>query len=135
MVEGRRPDVVWREQDALGPRWSEVNRAGSATTPLVSRWRHPRPRETSWSDLLRRVNAVAVLLVGVDAAAVAAVVTRYPAGARWTAVVAVSLLGVRAASRLYRRRLWLSWFHDLPRSVGATAVALALVTLVGLVGG
>ncbi|WP_238598883.1 sugar transferase [Saccharothrix sp. ALI-22-I] len=108
---------------------------GSATTsPPVSRWRHPRPREASWSDLLRRVNAVAVLLVAVDVTAVVAVVTRFSPGGRWTAVVAAALLGVRGACRLYRRRLWLSWFHDLPRSAGATAVAFALVTLVGLIG-
>ncbi|WP_082403971.1 sugar transferase [Saccharothrix sp. NRRL B-16348] len=113
-----------------------MNGVGSATTPtLVSRWRHPRLREASGSDLLRRVNAVAVLLVAVDVTAVAAVAARYSPGAGWTAVVAAALLGVRAACRLYRRRLWLSWFHDLPRSAGATAVAFALVTLAGLVAG
>ncbi|WP_158850949.1 sugar transferase [Saccharothrix deserti] len=112
-----------------------MNGVGSATTsPLVSRWRHPRPRETSWADLLRRVNAVAVLLVAVDVTTVVAVATRFSPGGWWTVAVAAALLGVRGAYRLYRRRLWLSWFHDLPRSAGATAVAFALVTLVALIG-
>ncbi|WP_447009255.1 sugar transferase [Saccharothrix hoggarensis] len=116
-----------------------MNGAGSTTTsPPVSRWRHPKPRskprEAVEPDLLRRVNAVAVLLGAVDVTAVAVVTARFPLDWRWTAVVAAALLGVRAACRLYRRRLWLSWFHDLPRSAGATAVAFALVTLVGLLG-
>ncbi|MFE2755130.1 sugar transferase [Actinosynnema sp. NPDC059335] len=113
-----------------------MNGAGSATTPaLVSRWRLPRPRAASRSDPLRRVNAVAVLLVAVEVTAVLAVAARHSPGARWTAVVAAALLGVRGACRLYRRRLWLSWLQDLPRSAGATAVAFALVTVVGMVGG
>ncbi|MFI9009104.1 sugar transferase [Actinosynnema sp. NPDC053489] len=109
---------------------------GSATTPttLVSRWLNPGSREEAGPDLLRRVNAVAVLLVAADVAVVAVVAARYSLGAWWTTVVAVALLGARAACRLYRRRLWLSWFHDLPRSIGATAVAFATVGLVGLVG-
>lgn len=113
-----------------------MNGAGSATTPaLVSRWRLPRPRAASRTDPLRRVNAVAVLLVAVEVTAVLAVAERHSPGARWTAVVAAALLGVRGACRLYRRRLWLSWLQDLPRSAGATAVAFALVTVIGMVGG
>lgn len=127
--------MVWRARYELGQGRSEVNGVGSATTsPLESRWRHSVLRTVSRPDLLRRVNAVAVLLVAVDVAAVAAAATRFAPDAVWTAVVAASLLGVRGASRLYRRRLWLSWFHDVPRSVGATAVAFALVTMVGLIG-
>ncbi|QFZ18239.1 sugar transferase [Saccharothrix syringae] len=111
-----------------------MNGVGSATTsPPVPRRRAARPREASWSDLLRRVNAVAVLLVAVDAVAVAGAVARLRPDWWWAAVVAASLLGARAAGRLYRRRLWLSWLQDLPRSVAATALAFALVTLVGLV--
>ncbi|MDR6592315.1 sugar transferase [Saccharothrix longispora] len=138
MVERTSSDVVWRGRDALGARQgrSEVNGVGSATTsPPVSRWRHPRVREASWRDALRRVNAVAVLLVAVDAGAVALVCARQPPGWRAAALVAVALLGARGACRLYRRRLWLSWFHDLPRSMGATALAFALVTCVDLVTG
>ncbi|MFT7841036.1 sugar transferase [Saccharothrix sp. BKS2] len=105
----------------------------AATRPPASRRRGPRPRESSWSDLLRRVNAVAVLLVAVDAGAVALAVARCRPDWWWAAVVAAALLGARAAGRLYRRRLWLSWLQDLPRSLGATALAFALVTGVGLV--
>ncbi|WP_228122594.1 sugar transferase [Saccharothrix syringae] len=76
---------------------------------------------------------MAVLLVAVDAVAVAGAVARLRPDWWWAAVVAASLLGARAAGRLYRRRLWLSWLQDLPRSVAATALAFALVTLVGLV--
>ncbi|MFC6091812.1 sugar transferase [Saccharothrix lopnurensis] len=105
----------------------------AATRPPASRRRGPGPRESSWSDLLRRVNAVAVLLVAVDAGAVALAVARCRPDWWWAAVVAAALLGARAAGRLYRRRLWLSWLQDLPRSLGATALAFALVTGVGLV--
>lgn len=79
-------------------------------------------------DLLSRVNAVAVLLVVVDVLALAAAGTTVGLGWRWLAVAAATLLGVRASSRLYRKRLWLSWFHDLPRSVTATLTSFALLT-------
>ncbi|OLF12429.1 UDP-phosphate galactose phosphotransferase [Actinophytocola xinjiangensis] len=88
-------------------------------------------------EWLSRVNAVAVLLLAVDvgalAAALAAVPTTPPAG--WAVAVSVTVLGARACARLYRRRLWLSWLHDLPRSAGATLVAFALLTGIALVAG
>ncbi|WP_246019040.1 sugar transferase [Saccharothrix australiensis] len=77
-------------------------------------------------DLLGRVNAVAVLLVVVDVAALAAAAVSLDRVAVCGAGAA--LLAVRASCRLYRRRLWLSWLHDVPRSVIATATAFALVT-------
>jgi exopolysaccharide biosynthesis polyprenyl glycosylphosphotransferase len=90
-------------------------------------------RELLARDAPSRVNAVAVLLVLVDVGAVlgAALTTGLDPG--WTAVTGAVLLGVRASSRLYRRRLLLSWFHDLPRSVTATMTSFALLTCVALV--
>lgn len=84
-------------------------------------------------DLLARVNAVAVLLVVVDVTALVVATLRGGPGWTWTALAAAALLGVRAGSRLYRRRLWLSWFQDLPRSAGATATAFAVLTCGGLI--
>ncbi len=105
-----------------------VNRAGATVTaPLPSGRIGTEPRR----DVFGRVNAVAVLLVVVDVTALAVVVRAV--GPAWACAVAAVLLGVRASCRLYRRRLWLSWLHDLPRSVIATATAFALVTGVTLV--
>ncbi|MGW4063173.1 exopolysaccharide biosynthesis polyprenyl glycosylphosphotransferase [Amycolatopsis sp. NPDC004747] len=85
--------------------------------------------------LLARVNAVAVLLVAVDGAAWLAAVLRTGPGPACAAVTAAALAGARVAGRVHRRRLWLSWLQDLPRSVTATALAFALVTGFGLVAG
>ncbi|MFC4852733.1 sugar transferase [Actinophytocola glycyrrhizae] len=87
------------------------------------------------TDVLSRVNAVAVLLVAVDVLAVAAAATAVSAHRGAALVLAATLLGVRASSRLYRRRLWLSWLHDLPRSVASTMTAFALLTCVALLTG
>ncbi len=76
------------------------------------------------------MNAVAVLLVVVDAVAVLAAAATLGLPPAWTAVAAATLLGVRASSRLYRRRLMLSWLHDLPRSATATMTSFALLTCV-----
>lgn len=84
-------------------------------------------------DVLSRVNAVAVLLVVVDVSAVLAAALTTELGPDWVAVTGGSLLCVRASSRLYRRRLLLSWFHDLTRSVTATMTSFALLTCVALV--
>lgn len=107
-----------------------VNQVGT-TAPAPARSGRVEPEATR--DLLGRVNAVAVLLVVVDVAALAVVVRGLPWA--WAAVAAGALLGVRASCRLYRRRLWLSWLHDVPRSTVATATAFALVTGVTLVAG
>ncbi|WP_433261934.1 exopolysaccharide biosynthesis polyprenyl glycosylphosphotransferase [Actinosynnema sp. CS-041913] len=100
-----------------------MNRTGSTATALSP---PGQARSAVGRDLMGRVNAVAVLLVVVDVAALATVVD----GLGWAraGAVAAVLLGVRASCRLYRRRLWLSWLHDLPRSVIASATAFALVT-------
>jgi exopolysaccharide biosynthesis polyprenyl glycosylphosphotransferase len=84
-------------------------------------------------DLLARVNAVAVLLVFVDVTALLVAALLSGPGWTWTVLAAAALLGIRAGSRLYRRRLWLSWFQDLPRSVGATATAFAVLTCAALI--
>ncbi|MBB5957077.1 exopolysaccharide biosynthesis polyprenyl glycosylphosphotransferase [Saccharothrix tamanrassetensis] len=104
-----------------------MNRVGAtATAPAPPGRARPQTRR----DLLNRVNAVAVLLVVVDVAALG--VATAALDRVWVGVVAGVLLGVRASCRLYRRRLWLSWLHELPRSVIATATAFALVTGVTL---
>ncbi|QTR06419.1 sugar transferase [Saccharothrix algeriensis] len=105
-----------------------MNRVGAAAPASAP---PGRLRPEAGRDLLGRVNAVAVLLVVVDVAAFA--VAAAAVDRRWACAAAVVLLGVRASARLYRRRLWLSWLHELPRSVIATASAFALVTGAGLV--
>jgi len=95
-----------------------------------------RPRDAvRGRPLLARVNAVAVLLVAVDGAAWLAAVLRTGPGPACAAVTAAALAGARVAGRVHRRRLWLSWLQDLPRSVTATALAFALVTGFGLLAG
>lgn len=94
-----------------------------------------RRRRGLLDEALSRVNAVAVLLVAVDVTAVAAVAVAVDPGPGWTLAVAATLLGVRASCRLYRRRLWLSWLHDLPRSVASTMTAFALTTGIALTTG
>lgn len=83
--------------------------------------------------MLSRVNAVAVLLVLVDVGAVLAAALALDLAPGWAAAAAAVLLGVRASNRLYRRRLQLSWFSDLPRSVSATMTSFALLSCVALV--
>jgi exopolysaccharide biosynthesis polyprenyl glycosylphosphotransferase len=92
-------------------------------------------RRVSLAEILSRVNAVAVLLVTVDVLAVAVAARALFPHWGWTSVLAAILLGVRAGGRLYRRRLWLSWLHDLPRSVASTMMAFALLTCVAILTG
>ncbi len=110
--------------------------------PLPAREAEPRrpPRPGAHPardrrDLLSRVNAVAVLLVLVDCATLVAVCLDRGVGWVWGGAVAVAVLTIRGAWRLYRRRLWLSWLQDLPRSAASTALAFALLTGIGLVSG
>jgi exopolysaccharide biosynthesis polyprenyl glycosylphosphotransferase len=90
------------------------------------------PETQAW-DVLSRVNAVAVLLVIVDIGAVVGAALTLDLEPGWAVVAATVLLGVRASNRLYRRRLQLSWFQDLPRSVTATMTAFALLSCVTMV--
>jgi exopolysaccharide biosynthesis polyprenyl glycosylphosphotransferase len=102
----------------------------------VRRPAQPRPRDRARArPFLARVNAVAVLLVAVDCAAWLTAVLRTGPGEVCALVTALALAGARTGGRVHRRRLWLSWLQDLPRSVTATALAFALVTAVGLVAG
>lgn len=112
----------------------------SVVTEAVPAQRRVRPGDRPRAAVrtrpfLARVNAVAVLLVAVDAAAWLTAVLRTGPGAACAVVTAVALAGARVAGRVHRRRLWLSWLQDLPRSVTATALAFALVTGFGLVAG
>jgi exopolysaccharide biosynthesis polyprenyl glycosylphosphotransferase len=99
-----------------------------------SRRAYRRPaRELVAQDVLGRVNAVAVLLVVVDVGAVLGAVLTTELGPVWAVITGAGLLSVRASSRTYRRRLLLSWFHDLPRSIIATMTSFALLTGVTLI--
>ncbi|MDT8910139.1 exopolysaccharide biosynthesis polyprenyl glycosylphosphotransferase [Amycolatopsis sp. PS_44_ISF1] len=85
--------------------------------------------------LLSRVNAVAVLLVAVDLGALLVAVPVVGAGVLDAVVAGLALWGARTAARVHRRRLWLSWLQDLPRSTVASGAAFALVTGLDLVTG
>ena len=97
--------------------------------------RRHRARQELLDEALSRVNAVAVLLVAVDVAAVIGAAAIVAPGQGWILAMTATLLGVRASCRLYRRRLWLSWLHDLPRSAASTMTAFALITGIALAGG
>jgi exopolysaccharide biosynthesis polyprenyl glycosylphosphotransferase len=102
--------------------------------------RRPRPTTRSGEParprpLLARINAVAVLLVAVDCAAWVVAVVRTGPGLAGAVVTAVALACVRVGGGVHRRRLWLSWLQDLPRSVTTAALAFALVTGAGLASG
>ena len=84
--------------------------------------------ESRTQELLARLNAVAILLIVVDAVAWLGGSLLIGPGWAWAGIAGLMLFSARASSRLYRRRLWLSWFQDLPRSAIATATAFALVT-------
>ncbi len=106
--------------------------------PLQRRVRprtRPKKQRARSRPFLTRVNAVASLLIAVDVAAWATAVLRTGPGPVGAAVTGVALLLARTAGRVHRRRLWLSWLQDLPRSVTATALAFAFVTGAGLVSG
>ena len=105
----------------------DVPEVGHRRPPLP----HHRPRRAR--DLLSRVNAVAVLLVLVDSATLAAVCLDRGTGWAWGGAIAATVLTIRATWRVYRRRLWLSWLQDLPRSAASTALAFALLTGIGLI--
>ncbi|MFI0803308.1 exopolysaccharide biosynthesis polyprenyl glycosylphosphotransferase [Amycolatopsis lurida] len=78
--------------------------------------------------LLARVNAVMVLLVAVDVAAWL-VAARTADVTVPEALLAGGILGgARVAGRVHRRRLWLSWLQDLPRSVATSGIAFLVVS-------
>jgi exopolysaccharide biosynthesis polyprenyl glycosylphosphotransferase len=109
--------------------------AADTAAPTKRRPRGRPARRVSLAELSSRVNAVAVLLVVVDVLAVAVAVRTVAPRWGWAVAMAVVLLGVRASCRLYRKRLWLSWLHDLPRSIASTLTAFALLTCAVLING
>ncbi|MGX7829140.1 exopolysaccharide biosynthesis polyprenyl glycosylphosphotransferase [Actinokineospora sp. 24-640] len=106
-----------------------------ATLPGPRRHAAPAVAVSAVEDALARINGVSVLLTATDIAIGLAAVRLGGFPLLWSAVFVTTLLGVRAAARLYRRRLWLSWLAELPRSLGATAVAFGLITMTLLVAG
>jgi exopolysaccharide biosynthesis polyprenyl glycosylphosphotransferase len=107
---------------------------GSNSTFVRSTPLKPIPRSRR-QVALGRISAVVVLLVFVDVAAILAAALSVRFTLAWTLGVAATLLGVRSVSRLYRKRLWLSWFQELPRSAAAAAIAFALLSGVAAAGG
>ncbi|SFJ71640.1 exopolysaccharide biosynthesis polyprenyl glycosylphosphotransferase [Amycolatopsis regifaucium] len=85
--------------------------------------------------LLARINAVVVLLLAVDFASLLIAVQVADAGLTEAVVAGSALVTARVAGRVHRRRLWLSWLQDLPRSMAASGFAFAFVTGVALVTG
>jgi exopolysaccharide biosynthesis polyprenyl glycosylphosphotransferase len=114
---------------------TDAQAAGAATRRRRQARSRDRSARRALGEALSRVNAVAVLLVAVDVLAVACAVATVAPQRGWALALAATLLGVRASSRLYRRRLWLSWLHDLPRSAASTMTAFALLTCVALLTG
>lgn len=89
----------------------------------------PSPRR----PLGERLSGITLLLVSVDvlAATTAALLTHV--GLHWGLAVGLTLIVSRAAARLYRRRLWLSYYHEIPRALVAAAVAFGLLAAFALV--
>jgi len=82
--------------------------------------------------LLERFSGVTVLLIVVDLiAATAAALVGGPTW-KWGLAIGVAMLGARATAQLYRRRLWLSYYHDLPRELASTAGAFGLLAVLAL---
>jgi exopolysaccharide biosynthesis polyprenyl glycosylphosphotransferase len=106
----------------------------AGTMPLQRR-RGPehRPPAARSRPPLSRVNAVVVLLVAADLGAWLAAIPLTASDVLDAVVAGAALWGTRAAGRVHRRRLWLSWFQDLPRSLATSGIAFALVTCVALV--
>ncbi|WP_158883492.1 sugar transferase [Amycolatopsis anabasis] len=96
--------------------------------PRGSRLRDGESGWRRWQAALDRVNAVAVLLVLSDALALLGSIGITAQGRRSGCAAAAVLLGIRACAGLYRKRLWLSWLQDLPRSAGATMIGWGLLT-------
>lgn len=106
---------------ATAPETDDLNRSGrpvSAARPLGE-----------------RISGVTVLLAAVDLGAAAAAVLLTAPQWSWGLVTAACLIATRLAARLYRRRLWLSFYHDLPRSLACAAAAFGLVAAAALLVG
>ncbi|MFB9381602.1 sugar transferase [Pseudonocardia petroleophila] len=98
------------------------------TTPLA-----PAAPARPGRPLDERVSGVAVLLVVTDLAAIAAALLLAGPGRGWALAVGGTLFAVRTGARLYRRRLWLSYYHDLPRCIAADAASFGLVAALAVV--
>ncbi len=85
--------------------------------------------------MLARLNAVVFLLLAVDFGAWSLATAVTGAGPLDAVVTGVALGSVRIAGRVHRRRLWLSWLQDLPRSLATSGIAFALVVCATLAKG
>ncbi|MBW0114580.1 sugar transferase [Pseudonocardia abyssalis] len=74
-----------------------------------------------------------MLLVATDLGAALTAVLLAAPGWGWALVLGVAMIGIRVAARLYRRRLWLSYYHDLPRSITSAAATFGLVAALAVV--
>nr|WP_221471674.1 exopolysaccharide biosynthesis polyprenyl glycosylphosphotransferase [Amycolatopsis umgeniensis] len=108
-------------------------RSPAPAGPLPGQRRRRTAATTRKRPLLARVNAVVFLLLTVDFASWLAAIAVTGAELPEAAVAGVALAGARLAGRVHRRRLWLSWLQDLPRSVATSGVAFVLVDCVTLV--
>ena len=107
------------------------NGSSAAQNVLATATHHPTklPRKR---PLLERVSGVTVLLIVVDVISAAAAAVIAGPTWKWALATAVAMLTARAAARLYRRRLWLSYYHDLPRELASTAAAFGLLAAIAL---
>lgn len=92
----------------------------------------PAPSAVVRPPLGERLSGVTVLLLAVDLASVGAalLVTRPPG--LWVPTVATAVIAAGVVARLYRRRLLLSWSHELPRSLASAAAAIGALAVLGL---
>ena len=84
---------------------------------------------------LDRVPALSVALLGVDLAAATAGALLARVSPLWLLVTVTTVLGFQAAARVYRRRLQLSFLHDVPRSLASLACAFGMLAVLVLLSG
>lgn len=73
-----------------------------------------------------RFSGLTILLVLVDVVSLAGATILFGLPPAWTAMLAAFQLISRSSARVYRRRLRLSYFDDLPRSLSSTAAGFGL---------
>jgi exopolysaccharide biosynthesis polyprenyl glycosylphosphotransferase len=95
----------------------------SAGTP-----RRPALFNRSWN----RVSALSAAQIGADLVAVTVAALLAHLSPSWLAVTVVAVLGCQAGARAYRRRLHLSFSHDVPRSLASLGCAFGLLDVLVL---